>query len=234
VWTISDYAHPERLVAAAPKSLDIAVLSSGGIAVCVQGFFAFRIYRFSRNRIIPIIILIMALFRLVGVVYLSATGLQMKSLGEYVAQSKWVATCIWSVSAANDFTITATLVFILHRERNNMHRRSAAIVDKLILWTLETGLLTSVMAIAELTFFVTLTGDFVWLAAFAVSSRLFSNSLLASLNSRATLRSMNEVSQMIPLPHLTPAKELSTNNAETKSMPNVPGTDRRDKVVFDV
>ncbi|KAF7348647.1 hypothetical protein MVEN_01382900 [Mycena venus] len=235
VWTISDYAHPERLVAAVPKSLDVAVLSSGGIAVCVQGFFALRIYRFSRKKIIPIIILIMAFLRLVGVIYLSARGLQMKSLDGYVVQSKWVAICVWSVSAANDLTITATLVFILHRERNNLHGRSAAIVDKLILWTLETGLLTTVMAIAELTCFITMTRNFVWLAAFAVSERLFSNSLLASLNSRAKLRSMNEGSQKLSLPFLAPANELLTNNAEmTKFTPIAHDTDLRDKVVSDV
>jgi hypothetical protein len=89
----------------------------------VQGFFAFRIYRFSRKISIPIIISILAFLRLVGAALLFAESWQMKSLDGYIAQWQWLANCGWSVSAANDLTITATLVFLLYRERDNVHKR---------------------------------------------------------------------------------------------------------------
>ncbi|KAJ7851085.1 hypothetical protein B0H13DRAFT_2360364 [Mycena leptocephala] len=60
VYTISDYTQPERLVGPIPASLDIAVLLSGVIRVCVQGFFAFRIYAFSKKLLISILIWVMA------------------------------------------------------------------------------------------------------------------------------------------------------------------------------
>ncbi|KAJ7683932.1 hypothetical protein B0H14DRAFT_912656 [Mycena olivaceomarginata] len=215
VWTISDYAHPpDPLLAAVPKSLDIAILFTGGIILCVQGFFAFRIYRFSRKISIPIIISILAFLRLVGAALLFAESWQMKSLDGYIAQWQWLANCGWSVSAANDLTITVTLVFLLYRERDNVHKRTAAMVDKLILWTLETGFLTSVGAIVELACFIAMDKNFIWLAFYVVSPRLYSNSLLASLNSRVTLREMNQVSMPISLPNLTPAPSDSAKSTQ--------------------
>ncbi|KAF7348633.1 hypothetical protein MVEN_01381300 [Mycena venus] len=235
VWTISDYGHPERLITVTPKSFDMSLLSAGSMVACVQGFFAFRIYRFSRKIIIPIIILIMTFLRLVGTIVLFATAWKMRSMDGYIAQWRWLATCIWSVTAAIDLTITTTLVFLLHRERDNVHRRTAATVDKLILWTLETGFLTSMGEIIELACFIAMNNNFIWLALYAVAPRLFSNSLLASLNSRATLRSMNEGNQMISLPNLAPANALLTGNADmTKSTPIVHDTGLRDKVVSDM
>lgn len=45
--SVSAFGHPERFVRA-PNSMAVALLLSGVIIACVQGFFAARIYRFSR------------------------------------------------------------------------------------------------------------------------------------------------------------------------------------------
>jgi hypothetical protein len=41
----------------------------------------------------------------------------------YEAQWGWLLTATWSVSAANDWTITATLVVLLYNQRANVFKR---------------------------------------------------------------------------------------------------------------
>jgi hypothetical protein len=129
------------------------LVSSLTLAI-VQGFFSFRIYAFSKKLYIPVLSWVMSVLRVLGCTALFVVALDMKSLGGYLVQWKWLVTSIWSVSTANDLMITATLVVLLRDQRTNVHRRydfcvvsfraslmscrTAALVKKLILWS--TGL----------------------------------------------------------------------------------------------
>ncbi|KAJ6469352.1 hypothetical protein C8R45DRAFT_1016757 [Mycena sanguinolenta] len=194
IFTVKDFAQPLLLFGPVPKSFETSVLLSGAVGTCVQGFFGFRIYTLCRKLYIPILIWLMGFSCLLGCFIIFVVGLKMTSLEGYIAQWGWLATSIWSVSTANDLTITATVVFLLYQQRSKVQKRTAALVDKIILWTLETGFLTSVTGVMALVFFVRMKENFIWVAFFAVTARLFANSLLASLNSRTTLRSLHDVS----------------------------------------
>ncbi|KAJ7920925.1 hypothetical protein B0H13DRAFT_2318976 [Mycena leptocephala] len=224
-YTITNYVHPLRLLGAAPKSFDTAIFFGAVIIACVQGFFAFRIYTLSKILSISLLIWVMVLFRLLGSIVIFIEALGMTFLVPYEEKWAWLLTAIWSVSTANDLTITTTLVVLLHNQRNNLHRRTAALVDKLITWTIETGMLTSALSVATLACFVAMQRNFIWVSMFAVNARLFSNSLLArqvdytveqndvvikryiySLNSRTTLRAMDQFA----MPSLTPTTARGT------------------------
>ncbi|KAF7338805.1 hypothetical protein MSAN_02203100 [Mycena sanguinolenta] len=194
IYTIKDFAQPLLLLGPTPKSFQTSVLFSGVVGACVQGFFGFRIYTLSKKIYIPILIWIMSFLRLLGCLVIFIAGLKMTSSAGFNAQWEWLASSIWSVSTANDLTITVTVVFLLYQQRNQVLKRTAALVDKIILWTLETGFLTSVTGVISLIFFVTMRESYIWAAFFAVAARLFSNSLLASLNSRTMLRSLHNAS----------------------------------------
>ncbi|KAJ7867149.1 hypothetical protein B0H13DRAFT_2352030 [Mycena leptocephala] len=228
VYTISDYAHPEHVLGPTPKSLETTGIFSGVIAACVQGFFSFRIYAFSKKLYIPFLSWVMSVLRLLGCMVLFVGGLGMKSVNGYVVQWEWLASFVWSISTTNDVMITATLVVLLRNRRNNVHMRTAALVEKLILWSIETGMLTSAISIATLVCFVAMEENFIWIAFWVVSARgegvsrnmalnrnfnhtsleVFSNSLLA----RATLRAMDEVAVSVSLPSLTPAVALPSRS----------------------
>ncbi|KAF8183575.1 hypothetical protein K438DRAFT_1839055 [Mycena galopus ATCC 62051] len=230
VWTISDYSHPERLLSATPSSLAVAVFVTGIIAAFVPGFFSFRIYRLSKKLAVPVITWIMAFLRLLGGIVLFIATLKMKSVEGYVTQWEWLLTFIWAVGSANDLTITATLVFLLHKQRDKAHKRTAVLVDKLILWTIETGLLTSITGLVELACFVTMKDNFIWIAFFAVVTRLYSNSLLA----RESLRAMSDAHLSISLAPPTSAIQFPSGNAQLdKSARIIRNTVPRNNVVFE-
>ncbi|KAF7349018.1 hypothetical protein MVEN_01423000 [Mycena venus] len=194
-YTVSAYGDPEDLGLALAKSFDTAVFFSGVIYASVQSFFSYRIYMLSKKIFIACVIWICIFLRFVGTAVSYGAGVRMASdpLPQYEADWGWLFYSIWSLSAAIDVAITITLVFLLWRQRTGVHQRTVAVVDKLIKWLIETGMLTSATAIATLACFVVMTTNFIWLAFLVVESRLYSNSLLASLNSRVTLRAMNDV-----------------------------------------
>ncbi|KAF7365679.1 hypothetical protein MVEN_00441600 [Mycena venus] len=166
IVTISDYGHPESVFGAVPRSLPAAIFLSAVIGATVQGFFSFRIYRLSKHPCIPILCWIMSFMRVVLAAVISVGLLHEASVERYEVQWKWPLTALWTVSAINDLTITATLVAILVGERNPAHKRTAPIVDKLIVWTIETGMLTSVLSIVALACFVAMKDNFIWVAFF--------------------------------------------------------------------
>ncbi|KAJ7927729.1 hypothetical protein B0H13DRAFT_2553663 [Mycena leptocephala] len=191
IYTITDFIHPERIFGPVPVSLAIGALFDGLVGFSVQGFFAVRIYTLSKKLLIPVLIWVLGFLRLVGTIAMLVTALDSDSVVIYVARWEWIFTSDFSLGVVNDVIITATLVFWFYRQRRDAHGTTQAVMDKLIVWTMETGMITSITGITAL--FIKMKANFIWMATIIVNGSLFSNSLLASLNSRTTLRTMHEV-----------------------------------------
>ncbi|KAJ7813900.1 hypothetical protein B0H14DRAFT_2851910 [Mycena olivaceomarginata] len=201
---ITNYGHPERLLVL-PNSLLASTFIGSLVSFAVQVFFAIRIYSLSKSWWIPCICWALSLFRFVPPnVILFAYG--HRPAHEFLGKFGPLFDAIWAASAANDLLIAGTLVYLLYRRRSSVFEKIVAVIDKLIQWTIETGVVTSIASIIMLVSFISLPSTFVWLAFFVVIPRLFSNSLMASLNSRAALRAANEPR----LPSSTPAAHIST------------------------
>ncbi|KAJ7812631.1 hypothetical protein B0H14DRAFT_2856382 [Mycena olivaceomarginata] len=201
---ITNYGHPERLLVL-PNSLLASTFIGSLVSFAVQVFFAIRIYSLSKSWWIPCICWALSLFRFVPPnVILFAYG--HRPAHEFLGKFGPLFDAIWAASAANDLLIAGTLVYLLYRRRSSVFEKTVAVIDKLIQWTIETGVVTSIASIIMLVSFISLPSTFVWLAFFVVIPRLFSNSLMASLNSRAALRAANEPR----LPSSTPAVHIST------------------------
>ncbi|KAJ7468579.1 hypothetical protein FB451DRAFT_376321 [Mycena latifolia] len=187
VTTITDFGHPERF-ARPPISLPIALLFSGIVGASVQAFFAHRIYKFTESLYIPCACWTLSSIRMGFTTASFVYALRMVTLAAYEAQWGWLFYVILVLSAVVDVIIAATLVYYLYKRRSFAYRGTVAVMDKLIRWTIETGVVTSAGGIITLICFLTLENTYIWLGCFAVLARLFSNSLLASLNARASLR----------------------------------------------
>jgi hypothetical protein len=89
----------------------------------VQAFFSFRIYSLSKKLYIPILTWGMAFLRLLLGAVMTYEALGMAAVDVSEVKWQWLLTATWSISAANDLTVTATLVVLLYRERRNGHTR---------------------------------------------------------------------------------------------------------------
>jgi len=92
-----------------------------------------------------------------------------------------------ALSATADVIIAATLVIMLNRSRTGFSK-SDTMINKLILFVVNTGLLTSCCAIASLISLVASPRTLIYASFYFCIGRLYSNSLLATLNARRILR----------------------------------------------
>ncbi|KAJ7041969.1 hypothetical protein C8F04DRAFT_1390831 [Mycena alexandri] len=211
-FLISDYTRPELLVYVSDAML-AAILITTVIALCVQGFFSFRIYNLSRSPYIPLFTLFLSLSRTAVSLYaVIRLGLQNATFADFEQLSS-ILYANWAASTVNDLTTAATLAYWLHRQRANVHTRTVALVDKIIKWTLETGVILSTATTLTLILFATMPRNFIWIAMYIVQAKLYSNSFLASLNSRKALNAMNQVTLPLSAELQFDAPDVETSKA---------------------
>ncbi|KAK0201050.1 hypothetical protein DFS33DRAFT_1099023 [Desarmillaria ectypa] len=109
-----------------------------------------------------------------------------------LTKNAWLALVIeaaWlSGSAVCDLLITASIVTILYRSKPKaVFSHTTNTVTRLIRYTVETGLLTSVVALCELILWLTNRQYNFHFIGFLILGKLYSNTLLATLNSRALM-----------------------------------------------
>ncbi|KAJ7336222.1 hypothetical protein DFH08DRAFT_1018498 [Mycena albidolilacea] len=212
-YTISGDNHPDAIqVQTSPRTLLAGFSITACIVACVQAFFGFRIYMLSKRLCIPVLIWIVAFLRL------SLFTLSTVVTDTTMEESFILITSAWVVGVANDLLITITLVFLLRRQRKDVHKRTMVLADKIIAWTIETGMITSAAAIVELICLLAMPLSWIWIAIFTIEARLFANSFLASLNGRTKLRAMSDAPLTFTMP---PIGSFSNGVQMTNVRPNV-------------
>ncbi|KZV95461.1 hypothetical protein EXIGLDRAFT_834286 [Exidia glandulosa HHB12029] len=170
-------------------SFDTATPLAGIVAFVVQTFFCARIKHITGTWTYAIGCWILAAARLVlNCVFASQVvraGV-FSVLGEPKTKALGLATL--SVGAASDVLIAGFLC------AGFSHRRSGfaptdKLLNKLVAYTIGTGLITSIIALCEaITFGASGTDNLITLSFYCVLPKLFRNSLLASLNERSYTR----------------------------------------------
>jgi hypothetical protein len=160
---------------------------NGFIAMMVQSFYVWRIWSLTRNIYICVFIEAIAIVQCAFVTYfgirVSLEGLKIQAL---LALTDYIT--VWLVaSAVCDVLITITIVYVLQKANHRTKfKQTTSALTRLIRFTVETGTTTSVMAIVELVLYLTTGKVGNWhFIGFLVLGRLYSNTLVATLNSRA-------------------------------------------------
>ncbi|KAF9451122.1 hypothetical protein P691DRAFT_773402 [Macrolepiota fuliginosa MF-IS2] len=177
---ITHYGELEAL-AKATWSLNADPLLTGVIELIVQLFFAWRVHVLTRNWFLVAAVLGCCLAGGVGAFVTTYKALVIPEFARF--QEFKNVVIVWLVcSSAADVLIAAILVWYLRGHKTGF-RGSDMIVDRIIRVTMQTGLLTSMVAIADLiSYLVDPTGTH--LIFNLTLCKLYSNSLLSSLNSR--------------------------------------------------
>ncbi|KAA1476147.1 hypothetical protein DENSPDRAFT_843047 [Dentipellis sp. KUC8613] len=183
--TVTYYGDPTHLVES-HWTLNVSSFFDGLIGGSVQAYFAFRVYRFSQN--LPLLLLSWAvsLVQFSGALATTIIG-QHTTLPFFAAHYEWIVTMTLSLCVFVDIINTVGLCYFLWTRKSGL-RSTNEIVEKLIIWTVETGLVTTVAALLMLITSRALPDTSVWICISVFYAKLYSNSLLASLNGRTFLR----------------------------------------------
>ncbi|KXN90321.1 hypothetical protein AN958_04354 [Leucoagaricus sp. SymC.cos] len=115
-------------------------------------------------------------------------SLQLRTFTE-LARLKSLSIAVNALAAAGDLLIAASLCIILYQSRTGF-QRSDTMIKKLIVYSVNTGLFTSLCAVASLISIVLAGHTFLYVMFFFCMGRLYSNSLLAALNARKKIRAV--------------------------------------------
>ncbi|KAJ7718438.1 hypothetical protein B0H16DRAFT_423118 [Mycena metata] len=181
--TVTQYGDPAALDNP-PKSLDAAILLSGLIGLLEQGWFTYRLYKFTQTLLLPLICATLALSRFAGSAGLFVLALTGTTIQKYLTRVMWLIEVVVVVGAAVDMILAVSLCYYLSFWRHGGFRRMSKLVNQIMTWTLQTGGITTTGALALLVTFTTMKDNLVYLAFFFIMAKLFSNSLLFSLNAR--------------------------------------------------
>ncbi|KIJ50246.1 hypothetical protein M422DRAFT_245493 [Sphaerobolus stellatus SS14] len=183
----------QRAVTVAPLALNPDALVTVLISVPVQLFITWHIKVISGSNVIPGLIAFFAICSFGGA---TATTISVSIIREFTRFPQFEsATIIWLASSyLADIIITATLVWSL-KSRKTGHSETGDIVNRIIASTIQTGAITALFALLDFVLFLAIPNS---TANFLVDfplSKLYSNSLLSTLNTRAgwsnTLKSRN-------------------------------------------
>jgi len=176
-----------------PKTIGISFLLGSAVGPLVEAFYVSRLLRFSGKKYPAIMGWILAFIRFAGWVFLAAHVITMTSLTQFVDDFGWFFAMLLGLSGTIDLTISAWIAYFLARRRSRtrdtMQNESARqLLDRVILWTLQTGVITSLSFLVTLICYLILGQYLIWLAVLAILTKVSSNCFLASLNARASTR----------------------------------------------
>ncbi|KIK56233.1 hypothetical protein GYMLUDRAFT_62092 [Collybiopsis luxurians FD-317 M1] len=96
-----------------------------------------------------------------------------------VPELMWTLITALALVAACDVLIAISLCYYLNASRTGFYRSGSTetLIDRLILWTVSTGLLTSVFAVAKLVCIVAMQNNLVYVGVFFVGSKYLNSEL---------------------------------------------------------
>lgn len=175
----SYFTHANWLLASDP-------MICGILACMVQLFFAWRLHIIAKRPWLTAFIVLAATATFIGGV---GTGIAVLVIKEYaqLGRARPIG-CTWDFSAViADMTITAGMTYYLRRYMGRF-QDTDNLLDRIIQLTLQNGLLTSLATLVDIVLYL-VSPKLYHIALTFVMPKLYSNSVLSSLNARKTLRS---------------------------------------------
>ncbi|KIJ53443.1 hypothetical protein M422DRAFT_775550 [Sphaerobolus stellatus SS14] len=168
-------------------SIIIEVAVTTMMTLLVQCFFAFRLYRLSHGNWVLVGCIFVLAMGHVALGTLSVVRLFQIRLFSRVPEISDILSATLIVMAVNDALITLSLCYYLQKAQKKSKKHDA--VRLLTIYTIETGGLISVVVIINAVFALVMPSNWIFIGIEFVLAKLYSNSLLTILNSRASIRS---------------------------------------------
>ncbi|KAH9064355.1 hypothetical protein EDB87DRAFT_1762643 [Lactarius vividus] len=184
-WFVSGFGKMDHLTAPYNSAFDIPIMGSI-VALIVQSFFVYRIWVLS-GRLSCLVICLFSIVATVGGIY----GGVYTHLHKQFASGRMlkILALTWvSGNALADGLIAGSLLFYLTRRCREGGNFSDHALSKVVRLTIETNVLTTTAGIVAL-LTIAIFPDKPWFTCpTAIFGKLYSNTLLVSLNNRISLR----------------------------------------------
>lgn len=184
--TVTKFGHEDALaVTTMPAGYAWSIIFSGSVGSIVEAFFAHRMYALSKSLYLPSLAWALASFRFVGSMFAAAKVFGNISLDVFSTRWRWLITSCFAAGAGADLIVAIGQCYYIYREKRvAMGRTTMKLLDRLLAYTVETGLVLSMSAVVILVIWGTTPHSFWWFGIFLFYTEVFANSFMASLNTR--------------------------------------------------
>ncbi|KAJ7177092.1 hypothetical protein C8R46DRAFT_48396 [Mycena filopes] len=161
----------------------------GATTACAgQIFFAWRIYILSHTWFMPVVIAVITTFQLAagiwsGVLIAQAGRFSLLQFSTFKQPVAWLA----ATALCDIIIVISTCYYLLKARVPGFHQTTDRMILRIIRLTVETGGICAIFAILDLAFYVRFQGNNYHLAVCIELSKVYSNSILIILNSRANI-----------------------------------------------
>ncbi|KAF9565669.1 hypothetical protein CPC08DRAFT_152541 [Agrocybe pediades] len=220
-YLVTNFANPSAL-GRSIWSMNLQTDCNGLIGLIVECFFARRVWRLSRNVVLTAIIVVLSCIHFGLGVLFTVEGFVLVEVSKF-PKLIWVTSTGLGSAAASDVIIAISLCYYLTKSRTGF-ARTDSLITTLIIYSLTTGLITSIIAFICVVTFAIMPTNYIWLGFFWLIGKCYVNSLLAALNSREALREQVAPKEGTFL-QLTPFRAVVSGQGEPPS----PGADSMHK-----
>ncbi|KAF9532680.1 hypothetical protein CPB83DRAFT_634176 [Crepidotus variabilis] len=188
IYLIKNYMNPRSML-----SPNWSILSQVYVTclsdLIIRGIYAERVWKVSRNTFVVIVIALTSLLTCTtGFAYVCIAFVKRKTFADLRHISFLMYTALGSAVVA-DILVAASMCISLLKSRTGF-RRTDSVLTMLMLYTINSSVLTTVCSIACFLTYTIWPMEFTFIGIYVCLSKLFLNSLLAMLNGRDQLKAM--------------------------------------------
>ncbi|KAF9256699.1 hypothetical protein L218DRAFT_991319 [Marasmius fiardii PR-910] len=188
-YVVTMHSDPDAMSRMVKTAL-IQLFFGGAVAFAVQGFYIYRIFRpidiqneVSNNKYLLAGAVSLLSLASIAVMYgYIIVVLRNSSLRDLTRQENW-AIALNVTSATTDLVITVAMIWCL-QIRKTGSRQSTDVLNRLIVFTFNTGILTTLISITVVITLCTMPKNFIYMGLLVIRDRFYTNSILVTLNSR--------------------------------------------------
>ncbi|KXN86290.1 hypothetical protein AN958_10152 [Leucoagaricus sp. SymC.cos] len=206
-YVISNFNNP-MILTRMVCSVCCSILFKGLVGFLVQGFLTLRVWRLSSNNVYITTTIVSLAHPHFSPCCTYAIGSIQYHDWEELKALKGLSITVNILAVLPDVLIASSLFYFLHRSRTGF-RKSDTMITRLvrlylfcrrekclpkvkIVFTVSTGVFTSICAVASLVSILAWGDTLIYVAFYFSLGKLYSNSVLATLNARITIRGLGE------------------------------------------
>ncbi|KAM5543088.1 hypothetical protein V8D89_003472 [Ganoderma adspersum] len=176
-YLVSHYFTPLALLEGI-WSIQVQPLLAGLGVLVSQSFFARRVYIISpKYRVLVAVSLLLTLATFGFAVAGTVIAFKLHVFTQY-EHFYWIDSAACACAVAADMLTTSVLIFTLRRNRTGF-RRTDTIINSLVQYSINTGLLTGITNCLALVFAIARPDTFIWIGLELAGVRLYTNSVMA-------------------------------------------------------
>ncbi|KAH9980031.1 hypothetical protein BGW80DRAFT_474524 [Lactifluus volemus] len=181
-YIVTNIGNPLVLLHPPVWTLSFQTLLGAFVGTLVKICFGMRVWKFSKgNYFVTGFIMGMSLAQFGTAIVYTIRSLSLRLEQAYVL--KPLGTVALSLGVATDVFTAASLSYFLHKMRTG-YKRSDTLINRLIMYSVNTGLLTCVVSAAVLVSYNLMPSNLIFIGWYFCLSKLYANSCLATLNTR--------------------------------------------------